>query len=227
MEHTFQKTSHLRAQVSILIYSVFQRKGTLFIFIAFQVWWFTANSLDSCTDCSSSSPVMLFCEAVSPLLHWSVSLFPHIDAPLSFLPKLKTLVEFLPPLRTPYAKPQLYAFPRVPCLTFFSLTSSQSYRARFCPVMFDLPFTITFKQFADLSSPVLPFAHWWCFLFCLCEKLSHRSSKPCVGEICCTLTIVPLFIWAAVMFSLCHVRASGCITGSHLQACVKCHFHVL
>lgn len=85
--------------------------------------------------------------------------------------------------------------------------------------MFQMLFALIFQWFVDLSSLILSFVYWECIFFCLSEIPSHNSSKPCVVEICCKLTIVPIFILVTIVFSLYQVRVSGCITGSLTSLC--------
>lgn len=179
------------------------------------------------------SPVINFHETMPSLPLLCLSLLLHLNASLPFLPALKMLVTFIALLITlislnNYTNLIVSLSLSILAHMLFTRVLTKSQGSFLLNHMLQLRFTLTSQWFVDLSPPVLSSAHWGHFLFCLCEMLSYSSSEPCVREIHCKLMIVPVFIWVAVMFSLHQGRVSGCISASHLQACVKCHFqHVL
>lgn len=178
----------------------------------FAEWWFTANSLNSCTDCSFSYLPLGY----DFFLHLFLSLQPYnvlrwncatssalitsyymILLDITWcLPALKTSIKFPSLLMSPYAK--LFIGVSLSLSTF----ASHSFHLNPYKITELLPpqscvsptFSSRFQKAWIPSSPVHGVAHWVCFTFSLCETMSHCSSKPYLGEIYCKLTTAPMFI---------------------------------
>lgn len=172
----------------------------------FAEWWFTADSLNSCTDCSFSSlPLgydffLHFFLSLQPynVLRWNCATSSALITPYytSMPTCAKTSIKFLPLLMSPYAK--LFRGVSLSLSTF----ASHSFHLNPYKITELLPpqscvsptFYSRFQKAWIPSSPVHGVAHCVCFTFSLCETMPHCSSKPYLGEIYCKLTTAPMFI---------------------------------